>query len=59
MGLSAMSEFEMLEVDGGGFWKWLEAIGVVALAVGMVIGSAGLATAGAAAVIIGAIGDGA
>jgi len=56
-GLSAMTEFEMMEVDGGSFWKWLEGIGVAVLAVGIAVGSAGLASAGVAAIVVGYLGD--
>ena len=57
MGLTPMSEIEMIELEGGNFWKVLEGIGLVALAVGIAIGSGGLATAGAAAIVVGYLMD--
>jgi len=43
MGLAPMDEFEMQEVEGGGFWKWCCIIGAAVLAVGLTIGTGGLA----------------
>ncbi|MBC7886538.1 MAG: hypothetical protein H7Z13_01515 [Ferruginibacter sp.] len=42
MGISAMSEFEMRETDGGNFWTWLAAGIACVVGVGLIIGSAGL-----------------
>lgn len=55
MGLTPMSEFEMIEVDGGGFWSFLASIGLAALVVGLILITGGAASV-AAGLIIGAIG---
>jgi hypothetical protein len=48
MGLAPMTEFEMQEIEGGGFWKWCCIIGAAVLAVGICIGTAGLGLVAAA-----------
>lgn len=42
MGLAPMTEVEMQDIEGGGFWKWCCIIGAAVLAVGICIGTAGL-----------------
>jgi hypothetical protein len=70
MGLAPMTEFEMQDIDGGGFWKWCCIIGAAVLAVGVAIGTGGLAlvaaatadgiaTAGGVLLAAGALGGGA
>lgn len=49
MGLTPMSEFEMQEINGGGFWTWL---GGSMMVVGMILGNIPLILAGAIIVTI-------
>ena len=53
MELTELNELELSTIEGGSFWGWVAGIGVGILAVGMIIGSGGLAlvAAGTAASI--------
>jgi hypothetical protein len=42
MGLAPMTEVEMQEIEGGGFWKWYCIIAAALLVVGICIETAGL-----------------
>lgn len=43
MSLTELNDFELRTIEGGSFWGWVTAIGVGILAVGMTIGTGGLA----------------
>jgi len=62
MELASMSEFEMMEVDGGSFWDLIQNIGTIivgiTLAAATIIASALLAASGNGSVIAGILGGG-
>jgi hypothetical protein len=48
MGLAPMTEVEMQEIEGGGFWKWYCIIAAALLVVGICIETSGLGLVAAA-----------
>ncbi|MBC7886536.1 MAG: hypothetical protein H7Z13_01505 [Ferruginibacter sp.] len=53
MGLSAMTEFEMQEIDGGSFWDWLTAGGFVTALIGVAAAATAVMGVGIIAIAIG------